>query len=401
MLPRRPELPSGSGAEAELLLCCARVHLEPRHTDRIGELLEANVAWDDVLRLARQHRLLPLLSSHLATGAFENIPADVLGTLRRSATTNAKHSLLLTGELREVVQLFAAAGISVVPYKGPVLAQQLYGTVALRDMGDLDLLVPKHHVQRAQELLIARGYRLPQALSAAQQRAVLRADCNIAFVKPGSSWITLELHWGFAGGRSALPMEFSELTSRLTSVSLAGVEFPAFAREDLLLILSFHGAKHMWERLEWICGVAELIRQGDLDWELALTRASHIGSRRVILLGAALAKRLLDAPLPSVVQAELQKDRTIDSLLNETYARLFDGDEALAHSLGWPFHRYQLRAKERLRERLRYVYYSAVAPAKEDWTAVPLPQLLFPLYFVVRPIRLVGEYGVRLSRSFQ
>jgi hypothetical protein len=39
-------------------------------------------------------------------------------------------------------------------------------------------------------------------------------------------------------------------------------------------------------------------------------------------------------------------------------------------------------------DRARYVGRSLMVPQPEDWRAVPLPDPLFPLYYLIRPVRL-------------
>jgi len=61
-----------------------------------------------------------------------------------------------------------------------------------------------------------------------------------------------------------------------------------------------------------------------------------------------------------------------------------------------PFH---LRAQERWRDRLRYCARVALTPTPGDWAWLRLPDALYPLYYVLRPIRLAVKYGARLIRS--
>src|SRR2546426_10956064 len=70
----------------------------------------------------------------------------------------ARRNLCLTGDLLSLLELFEARGIPAVPFKGPVLAVQAYGDVALREFRDLDILVTHRDITRARELLLARGF---------------------------------------------------------------------------------------------------------------------------------------------------------------------------------------------------------------------------------------------------
>jgi hypothetical protein len=72
--------------------------------------------------------------------------------------------------------------------------------------------------------------------------------------------------------------------------------------------------------------------------------------------------------------------------LGETYAPLgvFEA---------FPFH---LRMTERWQDRVRHCIRSATTTTVSDWALLSLPKCLFPLYYVVRPVRLTGKHGRRL-----
>src|SRR5207244_11975507 len=60
------------------------------------------------------------------------------------------------------------------------------------------------------------------------------------------------------------------------SLPLGGTLVRTLSAEHLLLVLCAHGAKHCWERLGWICDVAELLRGTpalDLSGMLAQARS--------------------------------------------------------------------------------------------------------------------------------
>jgi len=60
---------------------------------------------------------------------------------------------------------------------------------------------------------------------------------------------------------------------------------------------------------------------------------------------------------------------------------------------------FQLRVRERWRDRLRCAVRGAVTPTVTDWAWPHLPEALFPLYYLTRPIRLAARCGRRLLRA--
>ena len=54
--------------------------------------------------------------------------------------------------------------------------------------------------------------------------------------------------------------------------------------------------------------------------------------------------------------------------------------------------RFYLHSRERLRDRLDYFWDQAFIPKQEDWRSMPLPVALYPLYYLLRPLRLLYKF---------
>src|SRR5690606_15715096 len=157
---------------------------------------------------------------------------------------------------------------------------------------------------------------------------------------------SLELHWALAMRHPLGALTLDALREGAGTVELEGLRARTFAPEDLTLALCLHGARHMWERLAWLCDLRELLRCARLDWDRLLARASRCGGRRVLLLGLHLAGRQLDAPLPETVRALAAADPAVPRLAEEALAQMFSHDGRAANSLGIRFHRFQVRAMD-------------------------------------------------------
>ena len=108
---------------------------------------------------AERHGVLPLLLRGLERQPGFAVPEAVRGQLRERYRQNARHNLLLTGELLRVLGILDSAGIAAVPWKGPLLAETVYETSHCGCSGDLDVLVPRRDTHTARELLGQAGYR--------------------------------------------------------------------------------------------------------------------------------------------------------------------------------------------------------------------------------------------------
>lgn len=383
---------NGSGA-MELLLACARTRLTAADTRRVTDLLRQEVDWPHLLALADRHGLTPRLYGQLNGSFRAALPPAALEQLQSAVRINSARGLVLTMELLEILDTFAADGLRAIPFKGPTLAIQAYGDLALRQFSDLDVLVREPDFRQARALLVARGYRPHEELPAAQEASGLRWLGHLPMVGRDGT-IMVELHVAVTAQRFRCTFDTASLWERLVPLEVLGRTVPVLAPEDLLVILCVHGAKHHWERLGWICDVAELIRsQPELDWPRVLQQARQTDSFRMLCLGLQLAQQLLAAPLPPDLLTVIAQEPHVGQLAAELRARLCS-DEPRALGF-WDECRFFLRVRRRAWDGLRYVLSKILSPTVADWTWVQLPASLACGYYLVRPVRLTLKYAGR------
>jgi hypothetical protein len=380
----------GVRPEIELFLCCARTRMDEGHVARLHQLLDGALDWDFILGFAESHSLIPLLYFHLHARAPEKIPPHVYEKLREQFRRISALNMYLSGELRRLLKLFATHDIAAIPYKGPALAAQAYGNIALRHFGDLDILVRQRDVLRVMKLLVAEGYELHPPLNGVQQALMLRTQCNLPFTRDAHRLI-VEIHWRVSARLFSSPLDEDALWENLRTDTFEKTQINALAPEDLLLSLCVHGAKHLWERLSWITDIAQLLEvHTDLNWPGLLERARRTGTERMLLLGLHVAHDLLGARLPEQVEVQLQADPEIARLADQIYARLFAGGDEASGMSGYFI--FQLKARRRLRDKFNYCRY-VVSPTEEDLTLLSLPAPLSFIYYLLRPLRMLWTGG--------
>lgn len=377
-------------SEVELLLTCARASLNDSRKARVKELATGDLDWDYLLQLADRHGLQPLLYWHLNEVCAASVPERQLQLLRVAFQRVSALNIFLTHELRRLLSLFAENNITAVPYKGPALALQLYGNVALRQFSDLDIMVHPRDVLGARDLLLAEDYALFPPLTEGQQAVMLRTQCNLPFTRERNR-LVVELHWKVSAPHFARPFDTAGFWGRLGDAKLDDVNIKLPAPEDLMLALCVHGSKHLWERLAWICDIAGLIEsKPELNWRRLVAQARDTGSERMLFLGLQLAKDLLDAPLPVDVGKAVAADHALASLAHDVVRHLFTPELTPSGIRGYFL--FQLRARRRLRDKFNYLRFVAT-PTEEDLVRMKLPAALTFVYYLMRPVRLVVTGG--------
>jgi Uncharacterised nucleotidyltransferase len=377
--------------EKRLLICCARTQLPPKFAEEIRKLAALRLDWDFLFDEATGNSLRPFVARHLSACATEIVPPQQLKRLSDAVRANTARCLFLTAELIKVMDGFRDAGISAVPYKGPVAAVQAYEDITLREFEDLDIIVRQQDMPRVNEVLTGLGYRLafPWILSPNAGSSLVPGEYRYL---DHSRRMVVEVHTERTLRHFPIPPDLDDLSRYLVPVFLCGREIRTFAPEDALVLLCIHGSKDFWERISWIADIAELIRAcPKLDWNAVSHRADSWKARRILHLGLALASEMLDAPLPDEIGALVKQDRAAGVLASEVAQRLLRRDESAFGAAGrFSFRR---RMVDGALAGWRYSIRLAVAPAEEDWQMVRLPRLLAPLYVALRPFRLLRKYG--------
>ena len=377
--PRKSHQAPGPGLrpEDELILCGARLRLGPREVRHLRRLLHGDLDWDHLLKMAVRHGVIPLLHRHLKTMGPEAVPPAVLEHLQDRARQIALENAHLTGELLRILAWCEAQGIAAVPFKGSVLAAWIYGDISLRPFGDLDILIRRDDLRRAKTLLLSHGYRQAYPEAAGRELGLLRTQLNYEFVHPSHGTV-VDLHCEITP--KYRPTSLQPPWERLERRSLAGKPVPSLPPEDLLLILSVHGANHFWERLMWIGDLAALLEvHPTLDWDKVMDLAEGGGIGRILRLSLLLAQELLSAALPGRVEEKLRADPTLRSLAAKVRQRLWDETEAGRFKV-WEDIRLDLQLRDCFRDKVQHGLHLVFTPREGDLMALRLPESLHFLH---------------------
>jgi hypothetical protein len=382
--PAKPERPQVrafvSSTEFDLLLACSA---HASGDERIREILEGPLDWKRLLQLAGHHAVIPQLYQRLSAS---NVIPQALPLLQQHYEANARQTLWLTRELLRILSHLQRNSIETLPYKGPVLAEILYGNVALRQFSDLDLLIHEADLAKVKAALLELGYKPALQLTPRQNRAYLESGYEYAFDSSLGRNL-LEMQWRILPRFYSINFDVDAFFSRSMVLSLGGHSLRTLCREDLMVVLCVHAAKHAWVQLSWLCDIAELSQL--VDWVVVQDHAQRLGIERIVAVTFVLAARLLGTRMPQPVQEGIRNDRAAEGLADRILPIITQGAEYDTESMA--YFRLMMVVRERWRDRLRFVGRLLFTPSVGEWSSVRLPGPLFPLYRVVRLMRLAGR----------
>jgi hypothetical protein len=217
------------------------------------------------------------------------IPDQIMPRVRELYLAHAARNIRLYHELTQVLTILQGANIPVVVLKGAHLAELVYKNIALRSMGDIDLLVKKDDLRRSQQGLIKAGY---------------------ASFKTG---LILDLHWNIENPLFDMNIDVAGLWDRAQPATVAGVDTLILAPEDLLLHLCLQLAFHhlfQLAALRALYDIREVSRVycAQIQWKQLCSRARAWEMSHAVYLTFILAKEIVGAQIPDEVVEELKPD---------------------------------------------------------------------------------------------
>jgi hypothetical protein len=208
--------------------------VEPNWTDRRHLLaLMAAVAdrrrastlpdHDQVVGVARRHRLSPLLS----VTSEGSLPPRLAETFRRDRLTTVVRNMLFSGAAEECIRALASDGIPSIVLKGLAYERSIYPDAGTRPTSDVDLLVPNQERRRAFAVLDHMGFE-PRAAApgfddadyheVAWTRAGIEVDLHLALAPLARCDIDYRAVWA-----AAVPLRLGATDARALRADHAAV----------------------------------------------------------------------------------------------------------------------------------------------------------------------------------
>ena len=285
--------------------------------------------WNLFGSLAEDQGVAPLIYWKFTQfGCPENIPQVVCDRLANSYYRTAAQNLLIYRELRHIINSLHEAEIQVVVLKGAALAATVYPNIALRPMGDLDLLVHRKDLEKTTELILSLGYKIESSERVSGIGQFINHDISLR--NQSDKNLVIELHWrliaGDADWRSPAVDWFFGQTEKVNAKNIP-LSFAILNTPTHLIYLSAHQMLQHGEeqaRLCWLYDLHLLICQdgSKIDWRKLFADANRFHWGPVI--GFALRKihKLFGTPLPDdfdILVNDYQDQRTLVLLDRRSY----------------------------------------------------------------------------------
>ena len=280
-----------------LLLACAKGRWHPKALEEARQIVcERDVDWDNFHARVAKHSMAPLIF-HTLKDDEGILPSWVMEKLQSAYYHSARRNTLLYQELDHIVLAFNEAQIPVILLKGVALATAAYGNVALRPMADIDIMVRREDMRRAERLFLEHGYEVRD-----HAHSYLR---HATFTRESNGWSGhIEVHRHIVSSayyRKAIPEEW--LWKHSIEVTIEGNSVLVLSPEAAILHTCLHMLDHIAAEgtLLWLCDIVEIARCHEIDWDALVGRAAEFKITLPVRSILRETKELFDLPMPDDV----------------------------------------------------------------------------------------------------
>jgi len=356
--------------------------------EAICNRISPDLNWAFLLDKAKQERIAALLYrlfSQTEKMQFP-IPEDIFKRLQNIYYWTQRENMLNLKIMQDVLLAFKENGISVITFKGPVLAELAYDDLGLRPMRDWDILIKPKDFPKADELLekkfnYLKRFQLKHPFTA----SITPYRNSILYHKINSFPKHIHLYWHLINllpYNNAILEKFNmeKVWQDSRTANLGDMETRILSIEHHLIYLCIHALNHGYRPLLLLCDINELIEKNKdgIDWNNLIGQASDFGLSKQVYYGLHLTSEILktDIPLETLIRLRPKKQSILEK---EFFSSLVKGESTIDDANTAFF--LNLFFNETLGGRIQFTL-SALLPPRKDLLLIRQSEQKTPSFFV-------------------
>jgi hypothetical protein len=388
--------------EDQQLLFCLNMQNEASKTSVLSKWTDTE--WNELICQSERHGVSAYLNHRLkALEPTLSIPTPFEQRLREITLQNASRNIRLFHELGKTLNLLKDDGISIIVLKGAYLAEVVYGSIALRSMGDVDILVKKEDLHKTVTDLFQTGFHpLNEEINAYLKRTAkmqfqVLPESKHFFDLVHPEWkVKLDVHVSLTPEDSLFSVDTERLWNRALKSNVNGTEVLMLSPVDSLLYQTMHASfhHHYMFGLRPLVDISETIRRyrDQISWEDLKSRAYTWKAQKCAWLTLQFVRELLGAPVPEDVLTALEPGNINIDLLTWSREQIFSSQRT-ARSL--PDDLIKSWKSRRLQDKAAAVF-KAIFPSRKImalvYPASPTSKRIY-LYYLIRIKDLFIRWG--------
>jgi len=296
--------------------------------------------------------------------------------------------MIMTAELIKVMKLLTENGIEAISYKGPLLSQLIHKNITFRQYCDLDILVDENDLDKAINILSQNSFNTDET----EYKNIMQNKSVFHDISLYKNSIHVELHWRLFSDEFRTDLKKVNIKENLSQVTISNYTFNSFENEILIVYLAIHGAKHQWERIEWLLDIVKIFQNHTIDWQRLLEITATSKTKKILFSTLYLCQNILDLELPIEIQKYLD-DKKILKLSKEIEKDFY------ANFSGSLLQKVQTKTISKKQYDMLEGYtnkssflISLLKPTELDFKTIELPKHLYFFYYFIRPFNILQRW---------
>lgn len=383
-----------------ILFLLSRLELSATQQREVISLCSRIEDWAELMRLARDTYVLPLVYRHLNRLAPPSLSADDMAQMRLQSLAIVAYSLRVAAEQQRLVhELLIPLDAPYLFFKGPALAARYYDEPGLRFCSDIDLLLPRDRVPDLLASALQRGYRPSDPERLIADRTALdfavRHQAIINIVTPAG--ITVEVHRQL--DKQAELYDTQALIAARESLQVGDTALWVMPTNELFVYLCLHNTRHYWSHLHWLVDLDALQRHPDFDLAAVYACARKRGLTATVDASLELVRLLAKPNLDEAAHSLSEPGHVLYQACLTTLQGGLEAEMALRRKRPAPefAFNWQTTLPYRITSRFRR-WTQPLRPSYGDYAFLPLPPHWQWIYYLTHPWRKLYEL-IALRRS--
>ena len=274
----------------------------------LQQVSSTSLRWGGVLKVAVHERAVGGVRAAMTQHDDLAAPAEVTAAMDRLALAARVRMTWLAHRLGKTVSALTAAGVPVMLLKGAGVGCTAYRSIAERQMGDLDLLVPADAAEAARAAALGCDW-LPTDHE--DRRAFYEGHYHLPPLRDRQApdlW--LELHTGLLPAGNPFGLEPGAVWSGARPLPGSAAVVPSPVHQVLHLCTHF-GWSHMMSQGAWQAfrDLQQIVAQDGFAWAGVVAEARRASATNVCYWTFALARAAGGVAVPRDVLADLRPRR--------------------------------------------------------------------------------------------
>jgi hypothetical protein len=262
--------------------------------------LREMLAFPELCPYLEMNGIAGVLFYHLRKAGLNQLaPTGVYESLLDRFHFQMRRNMACAAAAKIVFQLLQRAAIPFLVLKGIALAEHIYPHFAMRTTSDLDILIHKDDLLRADIVLTQAGYQVIDSTPHQALRNPPGYLASLEYHKPGTPFAYVHLHWHLVNTSTPATafinkIDMERVWEKSVVAKLAATEVRLLCPDHLLIYLCEHALRvgHSFDRLILVCDIFYTVKtyEADFDWDRVATEAKALGLQNFTYLGLKIVR---------------------------------------------------------------------------------------------------------------